>query len=71
MRRLQAFKYALRPSGEQQRDLRRFAGCCRFVFNKALALQMTHYEADGKFIRFVAMAKLLTQWRNGAPCVPM
>ena len=66
MRRLQAFKYALRPNGEQQRQLRRYAGCCRFVFNQALALQQAHYEAGGKYIGYVAMAKRLTQWRNGA-----
>ncbi|MFN3785317.1 MAG: helix-turn-helix domain-containing protein, partial [Thiothrix sp.] len=29
MQRLQAFKYELKPDGEQQRDLRRFAGPCR------------------------------------------
>ncbi|MGC2462032.1 MAG: transposase, partial [Steroidobacteraceae bacterium] len=65
MQRLQAFKYALRPTGEQQRQMRRFAGCCRFVFNKALALQKAHYEAGGKFINYVAMAKQLTEWRRG------
>jgi len=26
-------------NGEQQRNMRRLAGLCRFVFNKALALQ--------------------------------
>ena len=65
MQRLQAFKYELRPSGEQERDLRRFAGACRFVYNKALALQKESYEAGGKFMGYVAMAKQLTQWRNG------
>ncbi|MGH8783876.1 MAG: helix-turn-helix domain-containing protein, partial [Cupriavidus necator] len=44
MQRLQAFKYALMPTGEQQRNMRRFAGSCRFVFNKALALQKERYE---------------------------
>ena len=44
--------------------MRRFAGSCRFVFNKALALQKANYEAGGKFIGYVAMAKLLTDWRN-------
>ncbi len=65
MQRLQAFKYELMPTGEQQRDMRRFAGSCRFVFNKALALQKENYEAGGKFIGYVAMAKRLTEWRNG------
>lgn len=65
MQRLQAFKFELRPNGEQQRDMRRFAGACRFVYNKALALQKANYEAGGKFIGYVTMAKHLTEWRNG------
>ena len=56
MKRLQAFKYELVPNGEQQRDMRRFAGSCRFVYNKALALQKQNYEAGNKFIGYVPMA---------------
>jgi putative transposase len=44
MQRLQAFKYELMPNGQQHRQMRRFAGSCRFVFNKALALQKARYE---------------------------
>ncbi|VWC59969.1 RNA-guided endonuclease InsQ/TnpB family protein [Burkholderia lata] len=66
MRRLQAFKFELMPNGEQQRDMRRFAGACRFVYNKVLALQKENYEAGGKFIGYVAMARHLTEWRNGS-----
>jgi putative transposase len=65
MQRLQAFKYALMPNGEQRRKMRRFAGLCRFVFNQALALQKANHEAGGQFIGYVAMAKHLTEWRNG------
>lgn len=65
MQRLQAFKFELRPNGEQDKRMRRFAGACRFVYNKALALQKANYEAGGKFIGYVAMAKHLTEWRNG------
>lgn len=65
MQRLQAFKYELMPNGEQQRQMLRFAGSCRFVFNQALALQQANREAGGKFIGYVAMAKQLTAWRNG------
>ena len=79
MKRLQAYQYELMPNGEQQRNMRRFAGSCRFVFNKALALQKENHEAGNKFIAYVAMAKLLTGWRNGvdtpwlkdAPCHPL
>lgn len=46
--------------------MRRFAGACRFVYNKALSLQQQNHAAGGKFISYVAMAKQLTAWRNGA-----
>jgi len=79
MQRLQAFKFQLMPNGAQQRDMRRFAGSCRFVYNKALALQQSHHEAGGKFIGYVALAKHLTDWRHSsetpwlkeAPCHPL
>lgn len=67
------------PDGEQERNMRRFAGSCRFVYNKALAMQKENHEAGNKFIGYVAMAKQLTGWRNGpdtpwlkdAPCHPL
>lgn len=61
---MQAYKFELQPNGEQARSMRRFAGTCRFVFNKALALQKANHEAGNKFINYVAMAKLLTAWRH-------
>ncbi|MFC4159980.1 RNA-guided endonuclease InsQ/TnpB family protein [Chitinimonas lacunae] len=64
MERLQAFKYELMPTGEQQRDMRRFAGSCRFVFNKALALQKERYEQGEKKLGYAGLCKLLTEWRN-------
>lgn len=66
MQRLQAFKYELRPDSQQARQLARFVGSCRFVFNKALAMQKANHEAGGKFIGYVALAKELTAWRNGS-----
>ena len=79
MQRLQAFKYELMPDDEQARDMRGFSGSCRFVFNKALALQKENHAAGSKFIGYVAMAKHLTDWRNSedtpwlkdAPCHPL
>ena len=64
MQRLQAFKYELMPTGEQQRQMRRFAGLCRFVFNKALALQKERYEHGEKKLGYAGLCKLLTEWRN-------
>ena len=66
MKRLQAFKFELQPNGEQQRAMRRFAGSCRFVFNKALAMQKTLYENGGKKLGYAGLCKTLTEWRNSA-----
>jgi putative transposase len=64
MQRLQAFKYELMPTGEQLRDLRRFAGACRFVFNQGLALQKERYERGDKKLGYAGLCKKLTAWRN-------
>lgn len=66
MQLLQAYKYELKPNGEQQRNMRRFAGSCRFVFNKALALQKERYERGEKKLGYAGLCKELTGWRNGA-----
>ena len=66
MQRLQAYKYELMPDGQQERQMRRFAGSCRFVFNKALALQKERYEQGEKKLGYAGLCKLLTEWRNGA-----
>jgi putative transposase len=64
MQRFQAFQYELMPTGDQQRDMVRFAGACRFVFNKALALQKENHAAGNKFIGYVEMANLLPAWKS-------
>ena len=66
MQRLQAFRFELMPSGQQKRQMRRFAGSCRFVFNKALALQKERYERGEKKLGYAGLCKLLTEWRNSA-----
>jgi len=64
MQRLQAFKFQLMPTGEQQRDMRRFAGSCRFVFNAALAMQKSLYEQGDKKLGYAGLCKALTVWRH-------
>ena len=66
MQRLQALKYAFMPTGEQQRQMRRFAGSCRFVFNKALALQKDRYERGEEQLGYAGLCQELTARRNGA-----
>lgn len=62
MKRLQAFRYELRPNGEQQRAMRRFAGACRFVYNKALELQRSRFASGEKHLSYAGLCAELTQW---------
>jgi putative transposase len=64
MKRLQAFKYELMPNGEQGRDMRRFAGSCRFVYNRALALQRARHEAGEKKLGYAGLCKVLVEWKR-------
>ena len=64
MQRLQAFQYELMPHAETQRQLRRFAGSCRFVYNQALALQKANHEAGKKYLSYVTMAAWLPKWKR-------
>lgn len=68
MKRLQAFKFELMPTGEQKRLMSRFSGTCRFVYNKALALQKENYEAGNKFINYGFMASFLPIWKRDPDC---
>ena len=63
MLRLQAFKFALRPNGQQLRNLRQFAGSCRFVYNKALALNVERYEKKEKRLGYAGLCALLPNWK--------
>ena len=60
MKTLQAYKFQLRPKVEQENCMRRFAGCCRFLWNKALALEKEAYETEGKRRGYNVLAVLLT-----------
>lgn len=59
--------------------MRRFAGACRFVFNRALALQNENHEAGNKYIPYTKMTSWLiewkadtdTQWLKEAPSQPL
>ncbi|MDE2262418.1 MAG: transposase [Gammaproteobacteria bacterium] len=63
--RRQAFKFELIPRGRQSRLMVRFAGCCRFVYNEALAEQKTRYERGEGTLSYLALSKRLTAWRQG------
>lgn len=73
MIRRQAYKFQLKTNGAQARQMRGFAGACRFVFNQALALQKSRYEAGSKKLGYAELcAELLSlknsnAWLNESP----
>jgi putative transposase len=68
MKRQQAFKFKLKPNGQQQRELRRFAGSGRFVFNRALALQQKRFEAGEGKASYSKMCGWLIEWKQSEAC---
>ena len=64
MKRLQAYKFRIEPNGEQQRAMRRISGTCRFVWNKALALQIANHQRGQKFVEHFDMCKWLPVWKK-------
>jgi putative transposase len=64
MKKLQAFKFEIKPNGEQHRKMLRFAGSSRFVFNKALALQKSLHDDGQKKLSYAGMCKELTFWKD-------
>jgi len=64
MKHVQAYKFRIEPNGEQQRAMRRIAGTCRFVWNKALALQMANHQQGQTFVNHFDMCKWLPVWKK-------
>lgn len=62
-----AFKFELRPSGEQQRKMLRFAGACRFVWNRTLALQKQRLDDGERILRYNKACLLLPEWKRELP----
>jgi putative transposase len=65
MKRLQAYKYQIKTNGTQERQLRQFAGSCRFVWNKSLALQQERREQGEKKLGYSDLCKTLVAWKTG------
>ncbi|MCV5714882.1 helix-turn-helix domain-containing protein, partial [Escherichia coli] len=48
----QAFKFALKLNEQQKANMLLFAGACRFVYNKGLALLKESYESGQKHMHY-------------------
>jgi len=65
--RRQAYKFQLKTNLSQARQMRRFAGACRFVFNQALALQKAKYEAGNKKLSYADLCVELLTLKSSNP----
>lgn len=54
------FKFRLYPNREQENQILRTFGCCRFVFNHYLALRKQTYEQTGKTLSYNACSNDMT-----------
>ena len=53
------------PNGTQIHKMKRFCGCARFVFNRALAYQNEQYQADKSFkFSYNKVTNLLPAWKK-------
>lgn len=64
MSSIRAYRFQLRLKPAQQRQLRRWAGGLRWVWNQALAEQRARHARGERYASYVDMAKWLTAWRN-------
>ena len=64
MKRRQAFRFAVRPTDTQERIFRQFAGACRFVHNRALALEIDRHASGEARLGYVGTANLLPLWKR-------
>lgn len=62
-----AYKFQLMLALEQEVLFRQFAGCNRFVWNLALALQKEHLDQKSGVLRYNKLALLLPQWKKEHP----
>jgi putative transposase len=64
MSSMKAFRFQLRLAPAQQRQLQRWAGGLRWVWNQALAEQRARHARGERYASYAEMCKWLTAWRN-------
>ena len=64
MKKIQTFRFALRPDPNQDVFFRQCAGACRFVYNRALALEIARHDAGEKRLGYVGTTALLPLWKR-------
>ena len=74
-----AYHYRFYPTDEQEQQLARTFGCCRYVYNWALRLSMDTYQETGKGLSYTQLSAQLTMLKQNeetaflseVSCVPV
>lgn len=61
---IRVFRYRFYPTPEQEQLLRRTIGCCRLVYNKALAERSAAWKNEKKSIGPAQQSRNLTAWKE-------
>lgn len=59
-----AYKFRFYPTREQENLLRRTIGCCRLVYNKALAARTEAWTQRQERMGFAQSSRMLAQWKK-------
>lgn len=59
-----AYRFRFYPTPEQENLLRRTIGCCRLVYNKALAARTEAWTASRENISYAKTCTMLTGWKK-------
>lgn len=62
--RFRAYSYRLKTTPRVEALFRRFAGCRRYVYNRALALQKERYRTGQKRLGYAGLCRELTGWKR-------
>ena len=58
------YKYRLYPTKSQEILLAKTFGCCRFVYNRALAIKTSLYKKEKKGISVFQLSKEMVKWKD-------
>lgn len=59
-----SYKFRIYPTTAQVQQIQRTFGCCRFIWNRYLALRKELYEQDGKAMNYIACSGDMTQLKK-------
>ena len=59
-----AYRYRFYPTTEQESLFRRTVGCCRFVYNRALALRQEAWKQRQEKLSGYDLIKKITEWKK-------